>query len=100
MMTHVVMCTFKPGTVMSDVFAVVEEERAHVAALAAEGRIGSVHLSPERGTVFLEIFADDADAARATAETLPMARWWDLDVFPVAAPAKPEAAGWNPGGAA
>ena len=99
MTTHVVMCTFKPDTVMSEVFAVVEEERAHVATLAAEGRIGSVHLSPGRGTVFLEISADDADAARATAETLPMAKWWDLDVVPIAAPASPDEAGWNPGGA-
>ena len=100
MTTHMVVCTFQPGTVMSEVFAVVEEERAQVAALVADGRMGSVHLSPERGTVFLEVFAEDDDAARSTVETLPMARWWDLDVFPVAAPAVPEDAGWAPGGAA
>lgn len=100
MTTHIVVCTFRPDTDMSEVFAVVTEERAQVAALVAEGRMGSVHLSPERGTVFLEVFADDAEAARATAASLPMAAWWDLDVFPIAAPTDPSEAGWNPGGAA
>ena len=100
MTTHVVVCTFKPETDMSAVVAVVAEERAQVAALVAAGRMGTVHLSPERGTVFLEVFADDVDAARATAESLPMAAWWDLDVFPTAAPTSPSEAGWNPGGAA
>ena len=100
MTTHIVVATFRPGTDMNDVFAVVTEERAQVAALVADGRLGSVHLSPERGTVFLEVFADDTDAARATVETLPMAAWWDLDVFPTAAPTNPTDAGWNPGGAA
>ena len=101
MTTHIVVSTFRPGTDMRDVFAVVDQERAQVAALVADGRLGSVHLSPERGTVFLEVVAADADAARATVETLPMAVWWDIDVFPVAAPAgNPTQAGWNPGGAA
>ena len=89
MTTFMVVCTFKPGTEMSEVFAVVAEEVAQVAALEAEGRIGAVHLSLGRGTVFLEIFADDVAGAVETVETLPMAKWWDLDVFPVAAPPVP-----------
>lgn len=51
-----VVCTFKEGTVMSDVFAVVAEEQAAVAA---------------------------------TVQSLPMAHWWDLDVYPLAAPVRP-----------
>ena len=84
-----VLCTFKQGTVMSEVFAVVAEEQAQVAALEAEGRVGSIHLSLARGTVFIETFAGDAADARSTVETLPMSKWWDIDVFPLAAPVVP-----------
>ena len=86
MTTHIVVSTFRPGTDMRDVFAVVDQERAQVAALVADGRLGSVHLSPERGTVFLEIFAEDAATARATVASLPMAKWWELDIYPINAP--------------
>jgi muconolactone delta-isomerase len=84
-----VVCTFKEGTVMSDVFAVVAEEQAAVAALEAEGRVGSINLSLARGTVFIEAFAPTGDEASATVQSLPMARWWDLDVYPLAAPVRP-----------
>ena len=92
MNTHMVVCTFRPGTDMADVFAVVAEEQAQVQALEREGRIGTIHLALARGTVFLEIFADDPAGAEATVRTLPMATWWDLDVFPIAAPAAPPVA--------
>ena len=91
MAAFMVVATFKEGTVMDEVFAVVAEEQAQVAALAADGRLGTVQLSLARGTVFIETFADDADAAKATVETLPMAKWWDLDVFPLAPPVVPGA---------
>ena len=88
-----VICTFKPGTVMDEVFAVVAEEQAQVAALEAEGRIGSIELSLARGTVFIKVFAEGAEAAADTVRSLPMSKWWDLDLFPVAAPAAPAAPG-------
>ena len=82
-----VVCTFTPGTDMAEVMAVVAEEQAKVAELKALGSIGAVYLSTrERGTVFLEIFAASADGARETVVSLPMSKWWDLDVFPINAP--------------
>ena len=84
MATHMVICTFRPGTVMDDVSAVVTEDEAQVAARERDGRLGSVHLSLERGTVFLGVFADDPAGAGETVHTLPMAAWWDLDVLPIA----------------
>ena len=92
MATFIVICTFKPGTDMAEVFAAAPAEMAAVKALEAEGRIGTVHLALARGTVFLEIFADDAAAAEATVTTLPMAKWWNLDVFPIAMPTMPAGA--------
>jgi muconolactone delta-isomerase len=87
-----VVCRFADGTAMEEVFAVVAEEQAQVAVLEAEGRVGAIHLSLARGTVFIETFADDAEGAADTVRTLPMARWWDLDVYPLGAPAVPGAA--------
>jgi len=90
MTTYMVLCTFKPGTAMDEVFAVVGEEQAQVKELEDEGRLGAIHLSLERGTVFLEVFADDAEGAEETVRTLPMSAWWDLDVYPTGAPVLPE----------
>ena len=86
-----VLCAFKEGTVMAEVFAVVAEEQAHVAALQGEGRVGPIHLSLARGAVFIETFAETATDADATVRTLPMAKWWNIDVYPIAAPALPGA---------
>lgn len=84
MSAFMVICTFRDGTDMAEVMSVVEEEQAQVETLTAEGRLGPIRLSLARGTVFIEAFADDPDGAVATVHTLPMARWWDLDVFPLA----------------
>ena len=85
------IATFKPGTNMQDVFAVVREEVAQVERLRAEHRMGSVHISMARQTVFIEVFADDEAGARATIATLPMARWFDIDLYPV--PLSPDTQG-------
>jgi len=87
MSAFIVICTFKPDTEMTEVFAVVAEEMAQVKALEAEGRLGSVHLSLARGTVFIEVFALDEILAIETVASLPMAKWWDLDVYQIQAPA-------------
>ncbi len=87
MNSFMVVCSFAPGTDMTEVMAVVAAEQAKVAELKATGQIGAVYLSTlERGTVFLEIFAEEADAARSIVTSLPMARWWDLDIYPINAP--------------
>jgi len=77
-----VVTTFKAGTDMDDVMAVVTEERAQVGVLRGEGRLGALHLSMERGTIFLEVFAENEGDAEATVRTLPMSHWWDIDVYP------------------
>lgn len=83
-----VVCTFRPGTDMADVMAVVGEEQAKVAEFKALGVIGAVYLATrDRGTVFLEVFADGPEGASEAVQSLPMARWWDLDVYPLNPPA-------------
>jgi hypothetical protein len=43
-------------------------------------------LAIPRGKVFLEVFAADADTAMATVQELPIAKWWDIDLYPVTSP--------------
>ena len=89
MNTYIVVATFKPNTNMQEVFAVVNEERAQVAVLRSAGQLGFVHLSLARGTVFLEITAADETQASAVVNSLPMSRWWDIDLYPTVEPTLP-----------
>jgi len=54
--------------------------------LQKAGRLGAIHLALPRGTVFLEVTAEDLSAAESTVRELPMSKWWDLDVFPLVVP--------------
>lgn len=77
---------------MSDVYAVVAEEQAKASELQAAGKIGAIHLATiSRGTVFIETFATSVEEATSIVQSLPMAVWWDIDVFPLSAPGKPGA---------
>ena len=83
MTAFVVVCSFQPGTVMDEVFAVVAEEQAKVKELQDQGLLGEVKLSMARGTVFLDVFGDSPASAASTVAQLPMAKWWDLDIYPL-----------------
>lgn len=88
MKSFMVMATFRPGTDMAEIVPHVAAERERVAELEAEGRLAAVYLAnAERQTVFLVVNADTVEEATSTVASLPMAAWWDLDVFPLNAPA-------------
>jgi muconolactone delta-isomerase len=81
-----VVATFKPGTDQDEVTAMAPQEGAAAKALADEGVLNSVRVSLARDKVFLEVSADDADAATAAINQLPMVVFWDLEVYQVASP--------------
>ncbi len=87
MSEFMVVCTFKEGTNMAEVMSVVAEERSAVADLQAAGRLGAVKLATPQGKVFLQVHADDAASALSTVEALPMAAWWNIEVYAIVAPA-------------
>ena len=88
MKPFMVVATFTPGTHMPDVLAVVPAEQARMAELQAEGRVNALYLATAaRQTVFMEAFGEDIDDVVAVVNTLPMAKWWDIDVFPLNPPA-------------
>jgi hypothetical protein len=81
-----VVGTFRPDTVMDEVTAMVPEEMAQVKVLEGERVLSTVRVSVARDKVFLEVSASDAAGADATVRRLPMAKFWDLEVFQVHAP--------------
>lgn len=86
MATFIAVASFSPESDLPSMSAVIAEEVAQVRALAAEGRLNAVHVSPTRGRVFLEVIAEIEAEARATVESLPMAQWWDIEVYPTMGP--------------
>ncbi|CAB4324185.1 unannotated protein [freshwater metagenome] len=88
-----VVATFKPGTSMAEVLTVVAEEQAKVTELQAAGIIGEIRLATaSRQTVFLEVFGSSQEDVESSVRMLPMAKWWDLDIFPLNEPASPQVA--------
>ena len=86
MATFIAVASFSPEPDLPLMTAVIAEEVMQVRALTEEGRLKAVHVSPMRGRVFLEVIAESEDEARATVESLPMAQWWEIDVYPTMAP--------------
>ena len=82
----IVVATFKAGTDQDTVTAMAPEEGIAAKALADEGLLNSVRVSLARDKVFLEVSAEDADAATAAINRLPMVVFWDLEVYQVNAP--------------
>ena len=89
METFIAMASCSPETDLPQMREVITEEVAQVEALRAEGRLGAVHVSAERGRVFIEVNADDEESAKDTIETLPMAKWWSFEIFPTQGPPPP-----------
>ena len=81
-----VVANFKPDTSMDEVTAMVPDEMAQVKVLEAEGVLSAVRVSVARDKVFLDVSATDAASAEAAVRRLPMAKFWDLEVFQVHAP--------------
>lgn len=90
-MTFIVVATFKDGVDMGEVVGLIPEEVAKVEELRAAGRMGAVHVALARGTVFIEVLADDEAGAVATVAELPFDRFFDLDVFATIPPGIPGA---------
>lgn len=81
-----VVATFKPGTHMPDVFALVAEEQAQAAALTEAGKIGQIFLATAQGKVFIHGFGESVEDMEATVLSLPMSKFWVLEVYALAQP--------------
>jgi hypothetical protein len=52
-----------------------------------DARVGAQHLSLDRLTVFLEVFATDQDDCAQTLASLPFHDYFDADTYPISTPA-------------
>ncbi len=59
---------------------------AQAKVLEAEHVLGTIRVSVARDKVLLEVSAEDAAGAEATVHRLPLAKWWELEVYQVHAP--------------
>lgn len=81
MAQFMVVSTFVAGVDMREVLQMVDEEKAKVKELQAQGRLGEIRMAVPQGKVFLDVFANDEDEAKAVVSELPMSRWWELAAF-------------------
>lgn len=74
---------------MSDVAGVIADEQAKASQLQSEGKLGAIYLATlSRGTVFIVTYANSVDEAESIVGSLPMAKWWNIDVYPLSAPGR------------
>ena len=88
MSEFMVVCTFKAGIEMPEIMALAPQERDAAKALQDAGRLGAIRLATPNRKVFLEVFAADIAAAKATVTGLPMGPLCDLEIYPNLQPAQ------------
>ena len=89
MQTFMVVATFKDGITLDDIRPLIPEEQAQAKALEARGAIGAIKISMPKRTTFIEAFGEDEQNILDTISTLPMAKLWNIEVFPTTPPAGP-----------
>lgn len=81
-----VVGTIRQDTDFDELAARRADEHRQLALLQSQGRIGAHHLSMERMTVFLEVFATDQDDCAQTLASLPFHDFFDADTYPISTP--------------
>jgi muconolactone delta-isomerase len=89
--TFVVVATIRDDTNFADMMALRVDEQKQIAVLQSEGKVGADHVAPSRATAFLEVFASDEEHVMETLATLPFNPFFDVDIFPIAAPDEADA---------
>jgi muconolactone delta-isomerase len=84
--TFIVLATIREGTDFAEMMAQRADEQKRIAVLRSEGKIGADHVAPSRATAFLEVFASDKEHVMETLTSLPFHPFFDVDIFPIAAP--------------
>jgi hypothetical protein len=80
--TFMVVATFHADTDLAALQALLPAEEKQIEVLRSAGRVGAVHVSIARSTAFAEVMAADEEDAAATAATLPLSRFFDVEVYP------------------
>lgn len=82
-----VVGTIREDTDFDELAARRADEHRQLTLLQSQGAIGAHHLSLERTTVFLEVFATDQDDCAQILASLPFHDFFDADTYPISTPA-------------
>ena len=82
-----VVATFKEGVTQEEIRALIPAEQAQAKLLEEEGFIGVIKVAMPKRTVFIEAFGQDDQSALETIYSLPLAKLWDIELFPITPPA-------------
>jgi hypothetical protein len=90
--TFIVVATMRDDANFAELAALRADEEKQLEVLHSLGRLGSHHVAPARGTVFLEVIAADEEHVAEVLATLPFHRFFEADVYPISDPAVANAA--------
>ena len=82
-----VVATFKEGVTQEEIRALIPAEQAQAKLLEEQGLIGVIKVAMPKRTVFIEAFGQDDQSALETIHSLPLAKLWDIELFPITPPA-------------
>jgi len=87
MNSYMVVATFKEGVTQEEIRALIPAEQAQAKLLEEQGLIGVIKVAMPKRTVFIEAFSQDDQSALETIYSLPLAKLWDIELFPITPPA-------------
>ncbi len=87
MNSYMVVATFKVGVTQEEMRALIPAEQAQAKLLEEQGLIGVIKVAMPKRTVFIEVFGRDDQSALETIYSLPLAKLWDIELFPITPPA-------------
>jgi muconolactone delta-isomerase len=82
-----VVATMRDDVDPGEVAALRAAEHQQLQVLHEEGKVGTHHLCLPRRTAFLEVIAPDLEDASRTLATLPFAKFFEVDMYPLGNPA-------------
>ena len=82
-----VVATFKEGVTQEEIRALIPAEQAQAKLLEEQGLIGVIKVAMPKRTVFIEAFGQDDQSALETIYSLPLAKLWEIELFPITPPA-------------
>ncbi|WP_046494151.1 muconolactone Delta-isomerase family protein [Streptomyces odonnellii] len=85
--TFMVVATLRDDTDFTEFAALRDDEQRQIEMLRTDGRIGAHYVSAARRATFIEVIAADENQVAETLATLPFARFFDVDVYPITSPA-------------
>jgi hypothetical protein len=81
-----IVATFKEGVTQEEIRALIPAEQAQAKLLEEQGLIGVIKVAMPKRTVFIEAFGQDDQSALETIYSLPLAKLWDIELFPITPP--------------